>query len=137
MDIRSMFENFPTPPSAELLGWEFVSFDPEEQAFTVRFDGKPGFVNPAGVIQGGILTAMIDDTMGPAVVAASGGTRFCQTIDMHTHFLRPVAPGKVTCVARVVRLGKRIGFIEAELFDAEGRLCARASSSASLAGMPG
>lgn len=137
MDIAQFFASFPAPPVAELLGWEFAGWDEKARAFSVRFDGKPGFANPAGVIQGGILTAMMDDTMGPAVVAASGGTRFCQTIDLHAHFLRPVRPGSVRCTARVVQLGHRVAFIEAELFDAEDRLCMKGSSSASLADMPG
>ncbi len=102
----------------------------------MRFDGKPEFVNPAGVIQGGMLTAMVDDTMGPAVVAASKGRAFCQTIDLHTHFLRPVRPGVITCHAQVVQMGKRIAFIEAELCDGEDRVCLKASSSAHLAEMP-
>ena len=132
MDIEQLFARMDPPPVAELLGWEFAGWDPERQEISVRFDGKPMFCNPGGVIQGGILTAMVDDTMGPAVLAASGGTRMCQSIDIHSHFLRPVLPGPVLVRARVIRLGQRIGFIEAELFDAGDRLCLKASSSANL-----
>lgn len=133
MDFEQVFAKIEMPPASKLLGWEFVSFDPERQEFIARFDGKQAFTNPRGVIQGGILTAMVDDTMGPAVLAASQGKQMCMTIDMHTHFLRPVKPGNITCRARVVRLGRQIAFIEAELFDAEEEKCLRASSSARLA----
>src|SRR5581483_6392636 len=56
----------PMPPVARLLGWTLVSVDPARGEIRVRFEAKPDFLNPAGTVQGGILTAMLDDTMGPA-----------------------------------------------------------------------
>lgn len=136
MDIEAFFAAMQMPPVARLLGWTFAGWDPEAREFSVRFTAREDFVNPAGTVQGGMLTAMIDDTMGPAVVAASGGTRMCRTIDLHSHFLRPVMPGPVLVRARVVRLGQQVAFIEASLFDGDDRLCLRASSSASLGALP-
>lgn len=125
------------PPTVALLGWSLVSLDAEAGVIEVAFEGKPEFCNPAGNVQGGILAAMIDDAMGPVVLAHSGGTRFCSTIDLHTHYLRPVKPGRITVRASVTKMGRTVGFIEAQLFDAEQRLCARATSSAQLTPLPG
>ena len=136
MDPKTLFETIPTPPVAELLGWEFVNWDPEKNEISVRFLGKPQFLNPGGVVQGGILTAMVDDTMGPAVLLASGAKKLCQTIDLHAHFLRPVAPGLILSRANVVRMGQKIAFMEARLYDNENRLCLTATSSANLADVP-
>ena len=136
MPIADLFEKIPLPPVAKLLGWTFAGWDADRNEITVRFTGTTDFLNPAGFVQGGILTAMVDDTMGPAVLAASGGTKMCQSIDIHSHFLRPVLPGPVTCRARVVRLGRQIAFLEAELFDDQDRLCLRAASAANLAAFP-
>ena len=133
MDARAIFENFPVPPASALLGWCFQAYDPEQRRIEISFDGKPAFCNPAGVIQGGLLSAMLDDTMGPAVLVASGGSKLCKTVDLHCHFLRPVPVGPIRCTARVLQLGRSIAFIEGELFDQEGRLCLRGQSSAQLA----
>ena len=57
------------PPAAILLGWELVAVDPEAGTIEVAFTASEQFLNPAGVIQGGFLAAMLDDTLGPALVA--------------------------------------------------------------------
>jgi hypothetical protein len=45
------------PPAAALLDWELVSVDPEAGAIEVAFTATERFLNPIGVIQGGLLTA--------------------------------------------------------------------------------
>ena len=122
----------PMPPSAILMGWRLVSLDAEAGEMEVAFEGKPEFRNPAGYVQGGIIAAMMDDTMGPLLVAHTGGRKYPSTIDLHTHYLRPVPVGPVSVKARVVRLGRQIAFLEAELFEHRGRLAARGQASAML-----
>lgn len=122
----------PTPPSAVLLGWTLRAIDAEAGTIEVDFDGRAEFANPAGFVQGGILAAMMDDAMGPILVAHGQGRFFLSTIDLHTHFLRPVKPGPLSVKARVVKLGRTVAFLEAELFDVEGRLAARSTASAAL-----
>ena len=60
------------PPAAILLGWELVAVDPGAGTIEVAFTASDQFLNPAGVIQGGFLAAMLDDTLGPALVATLG-----------------------------------------------------------------
>ncbi len=122
----------PMPPSAVLMGWRLVWLDAEAGEMEVAFEGKPEFRNPAGYVQGGIIAAMMDDTMGPLLVAHTGGRKYPSTIDLHTHYLRPVPVGPVSVKARVVRLGRQIVFLEAELFERSGKLAARAQASAAL-----
>ena len=82
------------PPAAALLGWELVSVDPDAGTIEVAFTASDQFLNPVGVIQGGFLTAMLDDTLGPALVATLGPDRFALTTDLHVQFLRPARPGR-------------------------------------------
>jgi Integrase core domain len=62
----------PAPPAAQLLGWKLLEVDPERTTIKVEFQARPEFVNPVGLIQGGFLAAMLDDTLGPALVATLG-----------------------------------------------------------------
>lgn len=80
-----------------------------------------------------MIAAMLDDTLGPAIFAMSGGYRISTTIDLHPHYVRPVRPGRVTTTAKVINLGSRIAFVEGRLFDSEGRLATTANASAMLA----
>src|ERR1700742_3255710 len=51
----------PPPPAAVTLGWEMIDVDPEAGTIEVAFTAGSQFLNPAGVIQGGFLAAMLDD----------------------------------------------------------------------------
>lgn len=137
-ELPDFLTTMPLPPTAKLLGWTFVSFDADKAALTVEFDGREEFLNPAGVVQGGILAAMLDDTMGPALMLSSRGEAYSTSIDINISYLAPALPGRLTCIGRVVRAGKTIAFLEGELFAADGTLLARATSSARvLTGTPG
>ena len=116
----------------ELLGWELVSVDPEAGTIEVAFTATERFLNPIGVIQGGLLAAMLDDTMGPALVATLGPGQFAPTADLHVQFLRPARPGRLTGRGRVVRRGKDIAFMAGELLDDSGQIVATATATAQI-----
>lgn len=129
---QSIFDDLPMPPIARLLGWKLVALDPQAGTIVVEFLAKPEFANPSGFVQGGIIAAMLDDTLGPVAFAMTGGRRMTTTIDLHIHYLRPVAIGRITATAEVTRLGRTLAFLKGELFDVEGKLSATATASAML-----
>lgn len=135
-DPNAFFAEVNQPPAAKHLGWKLLDFDIERGWIKVGFKARPEFLNPIGNVQGGFLMAMLDDTMGPAVVIKSQGAAFTQSLDLHAHYLRPVKAGDITAEAEVTKLGRSVAFMEGRLFDAEGDLCARAVSSAKLTAMP-
>ena len=130
--IKTALDQIQTPPSAKLLGFRLVDARPEEGWIKVGFDGKPEFCNPAGYVQGGLLSAMLDDSMGPAVLIMTGGKFYTTTISLTVNFLAPARPGPLTVEARVTQLGKTIAFMEGQLTAEDGTLIATASTSARL-----
>jgi uncharacterized protein (TIGR00369 family) len=122
----------PAPPAAELLGWELVSIDPDAGTIEVAFRASERFLNPIGSIQGGFLSAMLDDTLGPALVATLGSGQFAPTTDLHVQFLRPAHPGRLVGRGRVLRRGKQIAFMSGELVDESGAVIATAMATAQI-----
>jgi uncharacterized protein (TIGR00369 family) len=118
------------PPAAEVLGWELVAIDPDAGTIEVAFTATEQLLNPVGVIQGGFLAAMLDDTMGPALVATLGPGLFAPTADLHVQFLRPARPGRLTGRGRVVRRGQDMAFLAGELVDESGQIVAAARATA-------
>jgi len=102
------FATLPVPPCAALLGWRLVAHERARGWIRVGFEGRQEFLNPAGFVQGGILTAMLDDTMGPAVFLKSDGKLYTSTIDLHVSFLAPATPGPLVAEASVLQLGQTI-----------------------------
>jgi uncharacterized protein (TIGR00369 family) len=125
----------PLPPAAVLLGWELVSVDPDAGTIEVAFAAGDQFLNPAGVVQGGFVAAMLDDTLGPALVATLGPGQFAPTTDLHVQFLRPARPGRLTGRGRVVRRGRDVAFLAGELVDESGQIVAVATATAQIRAM--
>jgi uncharacterized protein (TIGR00369 family) len=109
-----------------------VSVDPEAGTIEVAFTATGQFLNPIGMIQGGLLAAMLDDTLGPALVATLGPGQFAPTADLHVQFLRPARPGRLTGRGRVVRRGRDIAFMAGELLDEGGQIVAAATATAQI-----
>ena len=130
--ISTALDNLTAPPSFRLLGWHLLDARPKDGWIRVGFDGKRDFCNPAGFVQGGFLSAMLDDTMGPAVFAMTDGKLYTATITMTVNFLAPAKPGPITGEATVTQLGKTIAFVEGRLMAADGTVLATATTSARL-----
>jgi uncharacterized protein (TIGR00369 family) len=130
--IRTALDNLAVPPAAQLLGWRLIDARPKEGWIKVGFDGKAEFCNPAGFVQGGLLSAMLDDTMGPAVMVMTEGRLYTTTISLTVNFLAPAKPGPITAEAKVTQLGKTIAFVEGKLMAEDGMLLATSSASARL-----
>jgi uncharacterized protein (TIGR00369 family) len=130
--IATALDHLTAPPSSKLLGWHLLDARPSEGWIRIGFDGKQEFCNPAGFIQGGILSAMLDDTMGPAVFVMTDGKRYTATITMTVNFLAPARPGPIVGEATVTQLGKTIAFVEGRLMAEGGTLLATATASARL-----
>jgi uncharacterized protein (TIGR00369 family) len=130
--IKTALDNLALPPSAKLLGWHLLDARPKEGWMKVGFDGKAEFCNPAGFVQGGLLAAMLDDTMGPAVFMMTEGKLYTTTVSLTVNFLAPARPGRITAEAKVTQLGKTIAFVEGKLTSEDGTPLATASVSARL-----
>jgi uncharacterized protein (TIGR00369 family) len=135
MSISTILDRFPTPPCATLLGLDILEADREIGRVKIAFTAKPEFCNASGNVQGGFLAAMLDDCMGPAILIATNADMFPSTIDLNVQYLVPAKPGQLIGKGRVVKIGKTIGFVEAELEDASGNLIARATASVRITAM--
>lgn len=120
------------PPVADLLGWRLEHIDPDAGTITVRFEARAEFTNPLGNVQGGIVAAMLDDTMGPALVATLPPDQFALTLEMKVSYFAPATVGPLWGRGRVVRAGRTNAFVEADLVDADDNVIARASATARI-----
>jgi uncharacterized protein (TIGR00369 family) len=107
------------------LGYRRVSWG--EGTSAVAWDATPeyGFPTSSGtVIQGGLVTALLDAAMGGACWTVLDADQAFLTADLRVEFLRSTRPGTITASGTVVRRTRRVVFCEAQLHDAEGVLLA-------------
>ncbi|GAB4484028.1 PaaI family thioesterase [Erythrobacter tepidarius] len=117
-------------PHTALLGSEFVSFDEASQTATMRFHVKREMTTWRGGVQGGLVAGYLDDVMGYAYVAATGGQMAPLNLEISMSLIRLIPEGPLIGKGRVVRAGQRVIFLEGELLAEDGTLHARATSTA-------
>lgn len=121
----------PPPKVAATLGIRFTAIDADAGTIEVEFEGKEEFLNPMGRIQGGFLSAMLDDTMGPALAATLGAGEFAPTLSLNVQFLSPARVGTIQGKGRVERRGKEICYLSGELLQ-QGKVLAKATAVAMI-----
>ena len=82
---------------------------------------------PSGVFHGGVTATLIDTAMAFAVRTRLPINEATATIDLTIHYLRPHLTGTFTCTAKVVRAGKRIFTVSADVVNEDGKLIATGS----------
>ena len=117
-------------PHTGLLGSQFVSFDEDTQTVTMRFDVKREMTTWRGGVQGGLVAGYLDDVMGYAYVAATGGELAPLNLELSMSLIRLIPEGPLIGKGRVVKSGRKVVFLEGELYSEEGKLMARATSTA-------
>ncbi|MHB8530387.1 MAG: PaaI family thioesterase [Caulobacteraceae bacterium] len=119
------------PSGSKTLGFRMLAVSQEAMRVEAAFEASAELhCNPMRQIQGGYLCAMLDEVMSVACMVASKMTCVAPTAEMKTSFFRPASPGALRGVGRVIRWGKTIAFTEGELYDAEGRMVAKATGTA-------
>jgi uncharacterized protein (TIGR00369 family) len=97
---------------------------------TLQIAFEPGleFLQGNGVVQGGIVTTMLDMTAAFTVLATLPDDRTAATASLTVSFLSAVRPGLVLATGLVERAGRRLVFARAQLESAsDGALLATAS----------
>jgi uncharacterized protein (TIGR00369 family) len=122
------------PPSARHLGLELIDFRVDEGWAEVAFMPRPEFANPAGMVQGGFVCAMLGDAMG---LTASISQRFAilvPTLQISVSYLRPTPVSRVIGRGEALRMGG--SHLQGSLRLPNGTLLATASASAVLRPFP-
>lgn len=119
----------PTSPAATLLGWKFLDYDEAARRIHVAFDANHALTNPVGNIQGGLLSAMLDDCMGPAIYAGLPPDRIAVTIESKTSFVNAAVPGRILGCGQIEHSKGSIAFTSGWLSDESGKVLARATAT--------
>lgn len=114
-------------PFAQLIGMRLADIRPNEAV--VEIEMRDDLRQPSGVLHGGVTATLIDTAMAFAVRTYLTDTEPTATIDLTVHYLRPHVDGKAICTARVVRPGKRIFTVSADVHNEDGKLIATGLST--------
>lgn len=134
--LASLGKSLPSQGLLDAMGFvELVEVDAQLGVVRAHFDAQERFCHTNGtIVQGGFVTAWLDFSMAQAAFVKAGRPVGVASLEIKVSFLRRVGPGRVLAEGRVTRMGRRVAFLDASLFDSAGVLLATASSSALLEG---
>lgn len=118
----------PPIPIAVTLDFRLI----ELEAGRVVFAGTPGLAvyNPIGTVHGGWIAAILDSACGCAVHSGLRPGQTYTSLELKTVFHRALtADIPVRAEGRLVQIGGRAGFAEADLRGLDGTLYATATST--------
>jgi acyl-CoA thioesterase len=90
----------------------------------IRIDIHPNILNVFRTVHGGIHYSMCDVVAFLAACTLLDGDSLAVTSDINVSVLSFVTSGTLIYTAKVLKLGKRIGFIESRVHDGKGNLIA-------------
>ncbi|NLN60552.1 MAG: PaaI family thioesterase [Deltaproteobacteria bacterium] len=69
---------------------------------------KPEYLQGAGLVQGGLMVALADETIAHAIMSVLKGNEGLTTVELKSNFLAPVKNGTLTAEATVFKKGRSI-----------------------------
>lgn len=116
-----------TVPYAQLLGIELE--DIGRGTATLGIDVRKELTQNHGIVHGGAVASLIDSATAFAIIPLLAPKERVTTVDLTISYLRPLTSGRVRAVAKVLRAGRRLFVVSAEVYDSAGKLTTAALST--------
>jgi len=127
--VRDLLARGAQPPIGRTLDFSLV----EVERGRAVFEGTPDerHYNPMGGVHGGYAATLLDSACGIAVHSMLKPDQGFTTLELKVSYLRGMndQTGQVRAEGRVVNIGRRVAFAEADIRDADGRVMATATST--------
>lgn len=118
-----------------LIGTDWISDDPEQARARVPI--RDELRQPFGLMHGGVMSSLIESVCSRATALAvfdDGMAAMGQSISVS--FMRPITHGHAEVKAQARHRGRTTWVWDAEVIDAEGRLCALAQMTIAVRPIP-
>ncbi len=125
--LRRIHKAIKTVPFARFLGLELE--DVASGTATLAVKVRKELMQNQGVVHGGAIASLIDTATALAIISLLDPKERVSTVDLTISYLRPAKGGRLKAVAKVVRAGRRLFVVTAEVFDTQGKLISTALST--------
>ena len=116
-----------TVPFARLLELELESIDSGTAILALNV--RRELTQNQGVVHGGAIASLIDTATAFAILSLLTPKERVTTVDLTISYIRPLRTGRLRAVAKVIRAGRRLFVVSAEVFDEDGKLATTALST--------
>ncbi len=101
----------------------------EKGRSVISLEVRKEMTNPYGNIHGGMMSLVIDESIGWAVVSLDAEQHYT-SLTLNVDFLYAIKKGeRLRAESKVLRIGKKIINVECHVYDMNGNVLARANSN--------
>jgi uncharacterized protein (TIGR00369 family) len=114
---------------ARTLGYDIVEAEKGRVLITATPNGE--HLNPQGTVHGGFSATLLDAAMGLAVQTTLDQGFGSTSLEFKITFMRPIMAdiGLIRAEGTILKSGRRIGYAEGKITDANGKLLVHATTS--------
>lgn len=116
------------PPVFKAMQGEFIGFDQEKNILRARFPVLTEQLNPYGSMQGGIIAAAIDNTLGPLSMLVAP-PNFTRRLEIKYRQSVTFELGHITVEGKFIEQKKRQLFFRASVMNDDGNELANAKAT--------
>ena len=128
MDILEKLKNESAGPSMRFFNLKYEDNDNEVFRFSALFPEDSA--NPMGFVQGGMISAVLDDATSVVMISGYKGKKAPLTTDLHVLFHRPMSLGRANIEVKIIKLGNRSATAEGRIYSTDNKLVATLLHSA-------
>lgn len=122
--------DFPKPPIGQRIPLEMHLH--EHGRIVLRIIADDTYLNPGGIVHGGLALTGLDTAMGLAVLSTLGKGRNCASLDTSVGCVRALSAGsnhELEIIGTVVASGRTVATAEGAIRTMEGKLIATGTSA--------
>ena len=123
---------FSKVPQTTLGIKKIIKLDSKEGIASAIYSAKKNMCHSGNIVQGGFITGWLDAVMALACMCKVGSDVLVLSLEIKTTFIKSVNPGEVLVIARVIKTGNSIAFLEGDIFDKKNNLLAKANQTVKL-----
>ena len=128
IDILEKLKNGSAGPSMKFFNLQYEDNDNEIFRFSALFPEQSA--NPMGFVQGGMISAVLDDATSVVMISGYQGEKGPLTTNLHVLFHRPMPLGRANIEVKVIKLGNRSATAEGRIYSTDNKLVATLLHSA-------
>jgi uncharacterized protein (TIGR00369 family) len=99
------------------------------ESVVLRLPFRPDFIQGGGMIAGGIIATLADEAMAHAALINLNPGETTATIEMNIRYLKGCASGEITATASLIKKGRRVITLQAEIINENNQSVALAGAS--------
>ena len=131
-ELKFLYEMFSKAPQTTLGIDKILTIDQIKGEAKVIYKAKKNMCHSGNIVQGGFITGWLDAVMALACMSKVGANTLVLSLEIKTSFIKKISPSPILVTGNVIKSGKSIAFLQANIKDDQSNIMATANQTVKL-----